>query len=144
MNTRRVFLCVMMIPLLVSVELLSYAQPPSTVDDVSIEMNSAPPPPGACTILVRVGHDKNQYRTSVQLLREDGSRVQKGARKVRLGLFRFVNVPEGRYKIKVKGNYPVGEGRMGGQAPFSVSDEILDCRPNQTVTAKWEIRSTEG
>jgi hypothetical protein len=134
----------MMVPLLLSVELLSFAQPLSTLDDANVEMTSAPPPPGACIILVRVGDDKNQYRTSVQLLREDGSRVQKGARRVRLGLFRFVNVPEGRYKIKLKGNYPVGEGRMGGQAPFPVSDEILDCRPNQTVTAKWEIRSTEG
>jgi hypothetical protein len=61
-----------------------------------------------------------------------------------LGSYIFRTVPEGRYKVKVKGNYPVGGGREGGLAPFPVSDEILNCQPNGNVIAHYEIRSTEG
>jgi hypothetical protein len=113
----------------------------STYQDVKIEVIV---PPGFCTISVQIDHDRIPYGTHIQLLHANGSPTLKVPRKLGLGSYMFRTVREGRYKVKVEGNYPAGAGYEGGLAPFRVSDEILDCQPNGNVKAHYEIRSTGG
>ena len=102
-----------------------------------------PPTPGFCSISVQINNDRRTYQTTVWLLRADGSPTLKVPRRIGLGRFSYINVPEGRYKVIVKGRYPAGEGRSGGLAPFPGSQSVV-CRPNGAHRAVFKIESTEG
>lgn len=101
------------------------------------------PPPGTCTIKVRISNDKEEYRTSVQLKYEDGTITNKAPRRLSLGEYEFRSVPEGKYIVKPQGQYPRGDGRSGGLAPFP-SSQTVECERDVTHPVSFKIDSTEG
>lgn len=101
------------------------------------------PPPGTCTIKVSIANDKEEYRTSVQLKYEDGTMTNKAPRRLSLGEYEFGSVPEGKYIVKPQGQYPRGDGRGGGLAPFPTTQSV-DCERNRTHPLSFKIDSIEG
>ncbi len=102
-----------------------------------------PPASGVCKISVVINNDSSTYQTTVWLQRADGSPTLNVPRRLGLGRFSYINVPEGGYKVVVKGKYPPGEGRSGGLAP-SPDSQPVQCRPNGSHRAIFKIDSTEG
>ena len=111
------------------------AKPPNTP--------TTPPVSTVCTISGSITRDKPEYATRVNLLRDDGSRTVVLWVPVNSGRYGFANVPVGKYVVVPKGNYPTGEGRMGGLAPFPWSENV-SCEPNGNYTVNFKISSTEG
>jgi hypothetical protein len=116
----------------------------STFKDLTVEVTSAPPLPGFCTISGRIDRDRREYRTRVDLYRPDGSGRPLFSTTVNGGQYRFPRVPEGTYRVIPKGNYPTGSGGSGGLAPFPSSPQPVLCQPNGSHRADFKIRSTEG
>jgi hypothetical protein len=108
------------------------AKPPNT-----------PPTPRVCTISGIISRDKPEYATRMNLLRDDGSRTVVMWAPVNSGRYGFRNVPVGKYVLVPKGNYPTGEGQMGGLAPYPWSEQVT-CEPNGAYTVNFKIQSTEG
>jgi len=106
------------------------------------ECAGPPPSPPTCTIKVSIAEDKVEYRTSVQLKYADGTATNKSPRRLALGKYEFLFVPEGEYIVKPQGHYPSGDGRSGGLAP-SPSEQKVQCLANRTHPVSFKIDSLE-
>jgi hypothetical protein len=96
-----------------------------------------PPPPGTCTISGRVADDRPQYQTQLRLVRPDGSATPFSVKAVNRE-YKFMNVPEGTYQVRGKGNYSHGLGI------FSDESTLVTCGRDERVILNFVIRSFEG
>lgn len=112
--------------------------------DVTVEVGSAPPPPGFCTISGEVRRDKPEYMTRITL-RSEGAPAHppRSATVDTSGRYTFSQVPEGTYVVMPRGRYPVGDGKLGSLAPSPPSQRVV-CEPNGSHSADFVIKDTEG
>lgn len=97
-------------------------------------------PSGVCTISGVVSNDRREYGTRVELYPFHSDRPLFSTAVDVRGRYQFLNVPEGDYRVRPRGNYPQTREFIG---PMPASRDV-HCQPNGSHRADFRIGSNEG